>query len=50
MARLSQLFHREPADGDGRRSGGREGDGGFVCVTGMVVAAILLLAHRLFPQ
>src|SRR6266581_2843843 len=37
LARLSQLLHREPTDGDGRGSTSRESDGGIVCAAGVVV-------------
>jgi hypothetical protein len=39
FARLSQLFHRELKDGNGRGSPSGESDGGLICAAGVVVVA-----------
>src|SRR5206468_3454157 len=39
LARLSQLFHRQPTAGDGRGRTGGESDGGIVRAAGVVVVA-----------
>ena len=39
FACLSQLFHRQPTNGDGRGGAGGESDRGFVCTAGVVDVA-----------